>query len=102
VATWLVIIFWCFPYDVTPAAEKPYDIQVQADVKIPMRDGIRLSANIFRPKADGRFPTILSRTPYGKGGTKNGQARFFAGRGYVFISQDCRGKGASEGAWVHS
>lgn len=100
VATWLVIIFWCFLYDVAPAAQKPYAIQVQADVKIPMRDGIRLSANIFRPKADGRFPTILSRTPYGKGDTKNGQARFFAGRGYVFISQDCRGKGASEGAWV--
>jgi len=100
VATWLVIIIWCFLYGPTTAAEKPYAIQVQADVKIPMRDGIRLSANIFRPKADGRFPTILSRTPYGKGETKNGQARFFAARGYVFISQDCRGKGASEGEWV--
>ena len=39
-----------------------YDIDLQFDVKIPMRDGIGLSADIYRPRAAGRFPTILLRT----------------------------------------
>ncbi|NOX56107.1 MAG: CocE/NonD family hydrolase [Planctomycetes bacterium] len=81
------------------AAESSYDVDVQAEVKIPMRDGIRLSANVFRPKAAGKFPTILVRTPYGKGGTRGGPGHFFARRGYVFVSQDCRGRGTSEGEW---
>ena len=32
-----------------------------------MRDGVGLSANIFRPGAPGRYPAILLRTPYNKG-----------------------------------
>tara|TARA_B100000686_G_scaffold334539_1_gene401942 strand:+ start:272 stop:463 length:192 start_codon:yes stop_codon:yes gene_type:complete len=39
-----------------------YDIDLQFDVKIPMRDGIGLSADIYRPRAAGRFPKILLRT----------------------------------------
>ncbi len=93
----VVVCVWHGP---ALAAKPQYEVDVRADVKIPMRDGIKLSANIFLPKADGKFPVLLSRTPYGKGSTKNGQARFFAARGYVFISQDCRGKGASGGDWV--
>ena len=39
-----------------------YDIDLQLDVKIPMRDGIGLSADIYRPRTAGRFPTILLLT----------------------------------------
>ena len=39
----------------------------QFDVEIPMRDGVRLSANVFRPDTGARVPAILIRTPYGKG-----------------------------------
>ena len=42
----------------------------EPDVSMPMRDGVRLAANIFRPKGEGRFPVILMRTPYGKGDEK--------------------------------
>ncbi len=80
-------------------AKEAYEVDVRPEVKIPMRDGVELSANIFRPKADGRFPVILLRSPYGKGNEKNGDGLFYAGRGYVFISQDCRGKGTSGGEW---
>lgn len=80
-------------------AEKTYDVDVHTDVKIPMRDGIELSTNIFLPKADGKFPVILLRSPYGKGNEKNGDGLYYAGRGYVFVSQDCRGKGGSQGEW---
>ncbi|MBN2316546.1 MAG: CocE/NonD family hydrolase [Sedimentisphaerales bacterium] len=80
-------------------AKETYEVDVRTEVKIPMRDGVELSANIFRPKADGQFPVILVRSPYGKGNEKNGDGLFYAGCGYVLISQDCRGKGTSGGDW---
>jgi putative CocE/NonD family hydrolase len=81
------------------AAENLFEVEVRTDVKIPMRDGIQLSANIFLPKAKDKFPVILVRSPYGKGDDKHGEGLFYAPRGYVFVSQDCRGRGASEGQW---
>jgi putative CocE/NonD family hydrolase len=81
------------------AAEDTFEVAVRTDVKIPMRDSIELSANIFLPKAEGKFPVILVRSPYGKGDEKNGDGLFYAARGYVLVSQDCRGKGASQGQW---
>jgi len=80
------------------AATSP-EVEVRPDVKIPMRDGVELSANIFLPKAEGKFPVILTRSPYGKGNEKYGDGLFYAGRGYVLVIQDCRGKGASQGEW---
>ena len=81
------------------AAQAPFEVEVRTDVKVPTRDGVALSANIFLPKAEGRFPVILVRSPYGKGDEKYGDGLFYASRGYVFVSQDCRGKGASQGRW---
>lgn len=89
------------------APNSPFEVEVRTDVKIPMRDGVELSANIFLPKvpqgtagtAEGEFPVILIRSPYGKGNEKYGDGLFYAGRGYVLVSQDCRGKGASGGRW---
>ncbi len=81
------------------ASEKAFEVDVRTEVKIPMRDGVQLSANIFLPKAKGKFPVILVRSPYGKGNEKNGDGLFYASHGYVLISQDCRGKGTSQGKW---
>src|ERR1700744_1991583 len=41
-----------------------YQIVLERDVKVTMRDGIVLKADIYRPKADGKFPVLLVRTPY--------------------------------------
>ena len=41
-------------------------ILTEPDVQVPMRDGVRMAAHVFRPDADGRFPGILLRTPYGR------------------------------------
>ena len=79
------------------AAHEAFEVEVRTEVKIPMRDGVELSANIFLPKAQGKYPVVLIRSPYGKGDEKNGDGLFYAGRGYVVVSQDCRGKGASQG-----
>ena len=81
------------------AAQEAFEVDVRTEVMIPMRDGVELSANIFLPKAEGKYPVILIRSPYGKGNEKNGDGLFYAGRGYVVVSQDCRGKGSSQGDW---
>ena len=71
----------------------------EADVMIPMRDGTKLAANIFRPKGEGRYPVILMRTPYGKPGQDAGEPKRYAAAGYAVVLQDCRGRGKSEGVW---
>ncbi len=65
----------------------------------PMRDGIQLAANLFKPKQGGPFPVILIRTPYGKMDAKFGEARRYCAAGYALVAQDCRGRGASQGVW---
>ena len=66
---------------------------------IPMRDGVRLAANIFRPEEKGQFPVVLLRTPYGKAQLQQ-LAESLANHGYVGVWQDVRGRFDSEGAWV--
>ena len=59
----------------------------EENVEIPMRDGVVLRANIFRPDATGPHPAILERTPYGK--AAGGMERFVRA-GYVVVAQDSR------------
>ncbi len=66
-------------------------------VMVTMRDGVRLSANIYKPAGGGTHPVILRRTPYGSGDSANADGLFFARNGYIFISQDTRGRYGSEG-----
>jgi putative CocE/NonD family hydrolase len=76
-------------------------IVVDFDVPVPMRDGTRLRANVFRP-AEGHWPVLLTRLPYGKdlpgaaGVLDPAQA---ARRGYAVVVQDTRGRFQSEGVW---
>jgi putative CocE/NonD family hydrolase len=71
----------------------------QTNVPIAMRDGTKLTANIFMPKEGGPFPVILMRTPYGKPAASSGEAKGYTAKGYVFVAEDCRGRGNSEGVW---
>src|SRR5450432_3981025 len=74
-------------------------IDVTRDVMVTMRDGVKLATDIYRPAGGGRFPVLLTRTPYNKEtGADNLQA--FAARGYVVVVQDVRGRYHSEGHWV--
>jgi uncharacterized protein len=81
------------------AQEAKQEILFQGDVMVAMQDGTKLAANIFRPKADGRYPVILMRSPYGKPGEKAEEPRRYVAAGYAVVVQDCRGRGKSEGAW---
>ncbi|MEA2526783.1 MAG: uncharacterized protein QOF73_4010 [Thermomicrobiales bacterium] len=85
--------------------EPEYGIIVAENVLLPMRDGVRLALDIYRPALDGelvpgRFPTILGRTSYDKTTPwmwVDPVARFFTRRGYVVVLQDLRGRHQSEG-----
>ncbi|MCK9909697.1 CocE/NonD family hydrolase, partial [Microbacteriaceae bacterium K1510] len=70
-------------------------------VRVPMRDGITLAVDIYRPKAEGRYPAIVIRTPYVKT-TKaifeNGT--YYAENGYAVVYMDVRGRGDSDGEFV--
>src|SRR5579875_2955769 len=67
------------------------EVTVERGVKVPMRDGVILRADIYRPKQEGRFPVLLERTPYNKaGGADFGYKA--AASGYVVIIQDVRGR----------
>jgi putative CocE/NonD family hydrolase len=80
---------------------------IEQKVMVPMRDGIRLATDIYRPKTDKPVPVILSRTPYnfnswgdGKLNTRTyGRAHDVVKRGYAYVVQNERGRYFSEGAW---
>lgn len=74
-----------------------YQVKEELDVKVVMRDGIRLSTNIYRPDSPEKFPALLMRTPYGNGGTGNKEAHVYAQHGYAVVIQDTRGRFESEG-----
>ncbi|MGB8013724.1 MAG: CocE/NonD family hydrolase [Terriglobales bacterium] len=75
-----------------------YDVTIEHSVPVKMRDGIVLRADIYRPKTDGKFPVLLTRTPYDKTATLDFGLKA-AARGYVLIAQDVRGRYASQGDW---
>ena len=72
---------------------------LQEGVRISMRDGIRLSANLFRPAKSGRYSTLLIRTPYGKGDGLLPGYKPFLDAGFVVLIQDVRGRYGSEGSF---
>ncbi len=71
-------------------------VRVETGVSMKTRDGVTLIADVYRPEAEGRYPTLLQRTPYDrKGATMD--AMYLAGRGYTVVLQDTRGRFGSEG-----
>src|ERR1700693_945696 len=84
----------------TVRAQQSYAVITQGSVGMKTRDGVKLYADLYRPKADGKFPVILMRTPYDKStGWAVGPAYEMAAHGYVAIVQDVRGRYTSEGEW---
>ncbi len=85
--------------------EPPFEIVAQQNVMVPMRDGVKLATDIFLPgkkgvAVDGRWPVVLSRTPYGKRRGMSGcDQKYYVPFGYAVIRQDIRGRGDSEGIW---
>ncbi|WP_052352756.1 CocE/NonD family hydrolase [Neobacillus dielmonensis] len=70
------------------------------DVKITMRDGIVLYADVHIPEGTGPFPVILTQTPYNKNTPVSyHKNEYLVKRGYVHVAVDVRGTGSSQGTW---
>ena len=69
---------------------------IKQEVMMPMRDGVKLATNVYLPAGDGPWPVVLTRTPYNKDGADL-SAKIYNERGYALVSQDVRGRYASEG-----
>ncbi len=99
----LVLLLCAVLVPLAPAADElsrpEYGVVEELDVRVGMRDGFRLSTNIYRPDAQGAFPVLLTRSPYGNGGAGHEGFRFWAERGYVVVAQDTRGRFESEGGF---
>ena len=95
------------PETARPASPPRHEVATDWDVRITVRDGVELSANIWRPlpgpgdPVDARFPAILEMIPYGKDNWRRnvdiGRGEYFARRGYAFCRLDVRGTGSSGG-----
>ena len=80
---------------------------IDQKVMMPMRDGIRLATDIYRPKTKNKVPIIFSRTPYNFNSWGDGEQRMRTAqqalevvkRGYAFVVQNERGRYYSEGEW---
>ena len=80
---------------------------IEQKVMMPMRDGVRLSTDIYVPKTDKKVPIIFSRTPYnfnswgdGEEKTRTHERAYEAlKRGYAYVVQNERGRYFSEGKW---
>ena len=77
------------------AAPGSLAVTLQTGVRVKMRDGVSLVADIYRPKAEGKLPVLLTRTPYNRKDPATGM--YLASRGYVVILQDTRGRFDSDG-----
>ena len=74
------------------------DIRFMWDTRVPMRDGVKLSTDIYLPAATEAYPVILARTPYDNIAPRMVEAaQFFSARGYAVVLQDARGRFDSEG-----
>lgn len=91
-----------------PAAfPKPrYEVRTEKGIRVPMRDGIELSTDLYRPVGvEGKLPSILIRTQYGKSAFRppepeDSVSLDFAAQGFVVIVQELRGLFESDGAYA--
>ena len=76
------------------------DIRIERHKAIPMSDGVILYGDVYLPSAPGKYPTLITRTPYGvqRDGAHETLVRF-AQHGYAVITVDVRGRYESEGKW---
>ena len=79
--------------------EPTYEIQIERNVPMPMRDGAVLRGDIYRPKAEGRYPVLVERVAYELTSRCRANGEYYAGRGYVVVGQNTRGKYHSEGVF---
>ncbi|MFT5467626.1 MAG: putative CocE/NonD family hydrolase [Verrucomicrobiales bacterium] len=98
---WMAPVVLVFSAGAVFGQEIAFELGKRENVMMPMRDGVRLDTDVYIPARngtafEGRFPVVLSRSPYGKSVVV---AKAYVPSGYVVVLQNTRGRGGSEGTW---
>ena len=98
-----------YPKALVGSPEPPPGVRLDETVYVAMRDGVRLAVDIYRPEKDGRYPALLSLSPYSKDiqqkpphwshAIESGATSFYVPKGYVHVIAQARGAGYSQGQW---
>jgi uncharacterized protein len=91
------VLFVCAGILGATSAPAPYAKLLH--VRVAMRDQVPLDTNVFHPAGNARFPTVLVRTPYGKGPDLPAGYQSFINHGYAVVTQDVRGRYGSGGVF---
>lgn len=97
------LVVWAAPLAAQRSSTEfsQYPMTIEYDVKVPMRDGVRLSVDVYRPADGGRHPTVFSLTPYNNIDDNSMSAAWrYVERGYAYVTADARGRFDSEGDFV--
>jgi putative CocE/NonD family hydrolase len=97
----LILVAGSFSFtDVSDTQSKLNDIRIERHKAVSMTDGVVLYADVYLPAEPGKYPTIVTRTPYGvqRDGVHEMMVKF-AQHGYAVVVQDVRGRYESQGKW---
>lgn len=95
----LVLLSAAFAQENPPKPEPPKDVDLIWGVRIPMRDGVKMNATVYKPHGQTeKLPVVFTFTPY-ISDSYHARAWYFAQHGYVFALVDVRGRGNSEGSF---
>lgn len=93
----MIVLLLLFFTGLALGQERLTETKVLRDLRIEMRDGVKLAADVYLPGGGAeRRPTLVARTPYNRAGLRR-DAEWFAQQGYAFVAVDVRGRFASEG-----
>ncbi len=97
-----VIIFAKWLAQSSAASTNVSETIIQKNAAVKMRDGVVLRADVLLPSAEGKFPALVYRTPYGKDRAPSEWTTFNKAvqRGYAVVIQDVRGRYESQGEFV--
>jgi predicted acyl esterase len=94
-----------------PGTEHPKQMRLERDVKVTMRDGVRISLCVYRPQREGRVPALFAASPYQHEfdslpafplflWRETGPIEWYVEQGYAYVHADVRGSGRSEGEFA--
>ena len=95
-STLIVVVAFAGVNVASATAQTLYRVAIEQSVKVKMRDGVALAADIYRPVSDEKFPVLLERTPYNRA-DEAAMANELASHGYIVVLQDTRGRYESGG-----
>jgi predicted acyl esterase len=98
-----------YPPELVRSPVPPPGAVLDENVRVAMRDGITLAADVYRPETPGRYPVLFSLSPYSKDiqqqppqfshAIESGATGFYVAHGYVHVIAQGRGCGRSQGQW---